>query len=766
MFGLSDADDALLFPDCSVFELCEEPPDPSVAVNANTVVEAVNELVLMVDRATGEGRVVPAFDFFGLDTSQVVQSDPRVLHDATRSRWLATEISADCAHSYLHVAISATDDPFGSWTTYRLVFTGQVVDFPGLGTSSSTAIVGLNMFKADPAATDCLAPGDYAGASLVVIDWAQLEAAVPSLAVTITDPNASLITYRPAFSLGGDGVGRAVVGIIGRDEDSADVGYSTISGSNATHDVTVSAAVDLTTTQQLAPFRTPPPPRQPDKPATISQAVDGQPTDAISSGSRLWFVSTAPCTPKGDDTTRDCVRLTELTLGTGPTDVGVSNDTVLGERGLDQYMGGVARAIDGTLYLVYSRSSSTEQVATWATSKATSEGAFRAPSLIVPPAGVYSGQRWGDWVILSSDPASIDSVWQTSEVANGVGTWFTWLSQLSPAPIATAAPPTGTFRINGGDQYTNEEVVDLQISNPPDVALTVVRAANDPAVANGLLKDGTTMPVASELPWSMATENSDEPVADGPRIVYLQWGDGQGHWSGVASARITIDMTGPTVGAPTAPRLATGAITGTPAAVPVTVAWPAATDALSGVEEYEVQVTAGPPDQEDDWVGFGQPTTGRSVTDRIPPGQTYHFRVRAYDRVGNVSDWAVGPAARLTLVDDASVALQYSPGWSSHKSKSALRGTYHSTASAGATASLRFSGRSVAIVSSIGPGHGAFDVSIDGQFVRHVVLTAAANLSRRVVFTQTLPTGVHTITITDAGGTPSRIILDGVLTLR
>ena len=320
---------------------------------------------------------------------------------------------------------------------------------------------------ADPDKTDCLAPGDYAGASLVVIDWAQLEAAVPSLTVTISDPNPNLLTYRPAFSSGGDSLGRAVVGIIGNNDDIADVGYATVSGSNATHDVSVSAAVDLTVTQHLPPFRTPPAPRQPGDPSTISHAVDGQPTDAISNGSRLWFVSTTPCQPTGDD----------VDARLRPPDRAGVRERADGRRGGQRHGAERARArpLHGRrrrapsterLYLVYSRSSRTDQVASWATFKRPSDSAFRAPSEIVPPAGVYSGQRWGDWMILSSDPASIDSVWQTSEVASGTGTWFTWLSQLSPAPIATPAPPTGSFRINGGDRFTNEEVVDLRHLEP------------------------------------------------------------------------------------------------------------------------------------------------------------------------------------------------------------------------------------------------------------------------------------------------------------
>src|SRR5262249_42508317 len=160
----------------------------------------------------------------------------------------------------------------------------------------------------------------------------------------------------------------------------------------------------------------------------------------------------APCTPAGDTDVRDCVRLVQLATGANPGDVSVGSDQLVSENGKDLYMGGVGRALDGTLYLVYSRSSATDAVADYATWRTPNDKAFNAPTLIIPGAGPYSGTRWGDYVILAPDPARKDAVWQADEVPSADASWFTWISQLHPAAIG---PLAGTLRINGGDQFVS-----------------------------------------------------------------------------------------------------------------------------------------------------------------------------------------------------------------------------------------------------------------------------------------------------------------------
>ena len=75
-----------------------------------------------------------------------------------------------------------------------------------------------------------------------------------------------------------------------------DVAYARITGTPAGGGVTsISAPANLSSI--LTGFGDPPAPKQPGPPATIADAVDGRPTDAIWKDNRLAFVSTFPCDP-------------------------------------------------------------------------------------------------------------------------------------------------------------------------------------------------------------------------------------------------------------------------------------------------------------------------------------------------------------------------------------------------------------------------------------------------------------------------------------
>jgi hypothetical protein len=752
-FGLSDADDSLLYPNCTVFQLCEEPPDPGIAASATSFMESVNELILIVDRATSSSRVIPNFDFFALDNRQVSQSDPRVLYDAARGRWLATEISSDCGHGYLHMAVSSSDDPFGVWTVYRIVFPGRIVDFPGVGTSSDTVVVSLNAYGADPQSADCLAPGDFEGAMLVVADWSDLEKNVASLPVTTTPPDKTLFTWRPALSAG-DITTPLVVAIDNGSDTTSDVGYATLSGTNASRDVTLSPVANLSKEQGVAPFETPPAPRQPGSPPTIERAVDGTPTDAIAASGRLWFIATAPCTPAGDDTVRDCVRVTELATGATPTAVSVASDILLREQGADLYMGGIGRSLDGTLYVTYSRSSPNDRVAAWATWRSAAETTFHDAALLIPAGGVYSGSRWGDYVILAADPATPDAVWQANEVATQDGSWFTWLSRMRPAPLG---PLAGSFQINGGDRFADQVFVDLQLTNPPDVALTLVRIANSPTMRDGLLATGLTLPVAADLPWSLAIDMPKKGPADGTRHVYVQWGDGIGHWSDVASDSIILDTTGPTVGALVTPRIGTSSL-GKGGKVPVEVQWRPSVDALSGIEGYDVEIKQ----DGGDWQDFGT-TKVALVRGRVQVGHRYRWRIRAFDRLSNVSVWRESSTVRIDALDDRSATIQYA-AWRPVTDSAAFKGGVHTATSGGASATFSFTGHGFALVGRVGPGRGSIDVTVDGRHVGRFSEAETASGELRIGFIRTLSSGRHTVRLTAADA--RQVDLDAVILVR
>ncbi|HEY7941087.1 MAG TPA: hypothetical protein VID25_04005, partial [Candidatus Limnocylindrales bacterium] len=85
---------------------CTEPPDPWVAVNGSDVVQAVN-LAIRVSTRSGTTLKTTTFPtFFAELGGQQGDSDPHVVWDAPHGRWLATELSWDCAAGHVYLAVS------------------------------------------------------------------------------------------------------------------------------------------------------------------------------------------------------------------------------------------------------------------------------------------------------------------------------------------------------------------------------------------------------------------------------------------------------------------------------------------------------------------------------------------------------------------------------------------------------------------------------------------------------------------------------------
>ena len=90
------------------------------------------------------------------------------------------------------------------------------------------------------------------------------------------------------------------------------------------------------------------------------------------------------------------------------------------------------------------------------------------------------------------------------------------------------------------------------------------------------------------------------------------------------------------------------------------------------------------------------------------------------------------------------------------------------TSRAGATATLRFTGREIAWVASKTPASGSARVLVDGKSVALVHLRATTAAQRRVVFARTWATaGTHTIRIVCLGTrSHPQVSLDALLVLR
>ena len=130
------------------------------------------------------------------------------------------------------------------------------------------------------------------------------------------------------------------------------------------------------------------------------------------------------------------------------------------------------------------------------------------------------------------------------------------------------------------------------------------------------------------------------------------------------------------------------------------------TDTTSRVARYELgQQTNGGA-----WTTVSTTLT-KNLTDRsLASEATYRFRVRAVDQAGNIGAWTYGDTFRVSRFSEGNSRITYSGTWSTSNSTVFWGGQAKASNKAGARASITFTGRSAAWVSSMGPTRGKADV--------------------------------------------------------
>jgi hypothetical protein len=247
-----------------------------------------------------------------------------------------------------------------------------------------------------------------------------------------------------------------------------DPAYISIVGSAVSGTLAVALEVDMDASGAAESWVEPPDPQQPGSPATVTSIIDARPSDAIWQGNRLLFVSNYGCTPAGDTTLRSCVRVTEVTTNsTGTVSPAAAQDFLIAENGKHSYYGGIGLAGNGTLYAVWTQSSTT------AGDYPSSMAAYQLPGdaanslspteTLATGLGTYDGisatGRWGDYVGVAQDPQVPNAVWQANQYSGGGNDWLTHVSQLqtggssfvpiAPLRIVDTRPAPNNVQLTG-----------------------------------------------------------------------------------------------------------------------------------------------------------------------------------------------------------------------------------------------------------------------------------------------------------------------------
>src|SRR5712691_9471651 len=179
------------------------PPDMGLAASSKNVVQMVNLAGTIYD---GGGKALKRFalsNFWLIPTRGgplgIGMSDPQVLFDAGANRWYASIIGTYYVNR-VYFAVSATDNPLGTWYIYRVMAnagsfasSNTLPDQPYIGYSSDKFLISANDFD--------VTTGIFLGAQLWVLNKGDMLAVSRFIGTTTNSPDSSHYSVRSVQGL-------------------------------------------------------------------------------------------------------------------------------------------------------------------------------------------------------------------------------------------------------------------------------------------------------------------------------------------------------------------------------------------------------------------------------------------------------------------------------------------------------------------------------------------------------------------------------------
>ncbi len=289
-------------------------------------------------------------------------------------------------------------------------------------------------------------------------------------------------------------------------------------------------------------------------------------------------------------------------------------------------------------------------------------------------------------------------------------------------------------------------------SNVPLTLTATTSFFGDLAYGGGIvtIKDTTTATVLGSGPVGpgAASFHLTTTLAQGPHHLVATYAGIDGiELPSEDAIDVTVgepDLVTPRASSPTE-RILEGSMTD--GFVPVRFAW-VGDDGGSGIDHYQVRrrVDGGA------WTTVKSSVPATHLDLRLAPWRRYQFEVRAIDRAGNASPWGVAPAFTLDGVPDPDARITYRGTWTRASGASWWNGTVRRSTVAGATATLKFTGRDAAWVTSVGPARGRARVYVDGVLRKTIDLYAAIRRTQVIAWSASWASaGPHTVMIRVSG---------------
>ncbi|MFY7908736.1 MAG: 3-coathanger stack domain-containing protein [Emticicia sp.] len=123
------------------------PPDPVLSVGPNHVVQMINLVHRVYDKAGNP--LTPALKFSQIASTSTDDGDPITLYDHIADRWILMQFSSlfTSGRESLIFCVSQTNDPTGAYYIYEFVTTGVFPDYPHVGIWNDSYIVTTHNFN-------------------------------------------------------------------------------------------------------------------------------------------------------------------------------------------------------------------------------------------------------------------------------------------------------------------------------------------------------------------------------------------------------------------------------------------------------------------------------------------------------------------------------------------------------------------------------------------------------------------------------------------
>jgi len=330
----------------------------------------------------------------------------------------------------------------------------------------------------------------------------------------------------------------------------------------------------------------------------------------------------------------------------------------------------------------------------------------------------------------------------------------------SSTPVQVSGLTSGVSEVSTGDAYAC-------------VLLTTGAAKCWGSNGNGQRGDGTTTAQLTPVQVYGLTSGVSEILAGVFHTCASMSGGGMNCW-GLNSfgqlgdgtridSPVPVEVFGPVITGVNHSLSGVSAVTSS-GKIPVTTTWNGM-DRYGTITSYQAQEQINGGIWRD--VALSSPTA-TSLTVNLISDNTYNFRIRATDSLGNMSGFSPGAAFILRGYQEGSAS--YNGAWVSRSLAGYWGGTVNSSTDLDAFVSFTFTGLNLALVGTKGPAYGAFNVFVDDMPWKTIDCHAGSTLKRQILFRYATGSSVnttHTVSISNlaTAGHP-RVDIDGFVSFQ